>query len=60
MGDTPLEFMLSQRQLLERVWGLMKEDDEAALERPLLDLFMELISHSDYAKERSSLVYSQA
>jgi hypothetical protein len=35
----------------------MKVEDEAALERPLLDLFTELISHSDYAKERSSLVY---
>src|SRR5579859_7295707 len=28
MGDMPLEFTLSQRQLLERAWELMKEDDE--------------------------------
>jgi len=41
MEDTPLEFTLSQRQSLERVQVLMKEDDEAALERPWLYLFME-------------------
>jgi hypothetical protein len=57
MEDTPLEFTLNQRQLLEKVRRLMQEDDEAGLERSLLDLFTKLICHSDYAKERSSLIY---
>jgi hypothetical protein len=57
MEDTPLEFTSSQSRLLERVRVLMETEDEATLESALLDLFTELISHSDYAKERSSLVY---
>lgn len=55
--DTPLEFTETQLIRLEQVRELMAGDDASILETALLELSKELIFHSEYRKEHSSLRY---
>ena len=64
MGEESVQFTLKQRECLLELNTLLYEinvTDEAnnnsKIEKKILELSVLLIQHSDYAKERSSLVY---
>lgn len=52
-----LEFTTQQIKLIQRVCYLMNVNEEVALDEAVLQLSIELIQHSDYSHQRSSLIY---
>src|SRR5205809_6729211 len=58
MAEESVQFTARQREeLLELNSMLYETDDDLEIQAKILDLSILLIQHSDYAKERSSLIY---
>ena len=57
LEEQVVEFTRKQRECLDRVIGIMVSQDLTGLQGSLLELSVELICHSDYLLQRSSLVY---
>ena len=64
MGEESVQFTVKQRECLLELNASLYEinetdemNDDFKIEKKILELSILLIQHSDYAKERSSLVY---
>jgi len=56
MLEPAVQFTPNQEQCLRELMGLLGED-ESVLDTKVLELSVLLIRHSDYASQRSSLIY---
>jgi len=64
MGEESVQFTIKQRQCLVELNALLYETNEmdemnndSKIEKKILELSILLIQHSDYTKQRSSLIY---
>ena len=61
MAEDSVQFNARQREALMKLNLLLNEinetTDDSEIDKKILELSVLLIQHSDYAKERSSLIY---